>query len=156
MACAWHVYAQVSEAQLLETLKRVGRLVDQQNAYGPSYRPLAPSTALSRLPPPSLTFPPGAWAARRYDPSYHPLAPRYDGPEWRCALELVLNGRSAPNGYTEPALTKHRRERKAIEAAKAAAADEAAAHTPLATPAIRVGGSSSGYRRGGSSMSGAA
>ena len=60
------------------------------------------------------------------DAGYKALAPAFDGPEWRCALALVFDGRATPNGYTEGALTKWRRERKAIEERSGAAAAEAA------------------------------
>jgi malate synthase len=49
-------------------------------------------------------------------PGYRSLSPAYDGPEWHAALELVFEGVDAPNGYTEPSLTKWRRARKALEA----------------------------------------
>ena len=79
---------------MLETLKRVGALVDAQNAA---------------------------------NPQHHNLAPAFDSPEWHAALELIFHGRRAPNGYTEPSLTKWRRARKAIDAgaSNAEAVDEA-------------------------------
>ena len=32
------------------------------------------------------------------DPTYKAFAPRFDGPEWQAALELVFSGTTAPNG----------------------------------------------------------
>lgn len=50
------------------------------------------------------------------DPLYQRMAPGFDGPEWKAAVELVLAGRAAPNGYTEFTLTKWRKVRKALSA----------------------------------------
>jgi len=79
----WLHHGVVSEEQMQETLHRVAKVVDTQNANEVGYKALAPA---------------------------------YDGPEWHAAIELIWNGLRAPNGYTEPSLTKWRRKRKAMDA----------------------------------------
>lgn len=77
----WLHHGVATEQQIVDTMKKMAKVVDQQNAD---------------------------------DPNYRAMSADYDGSiAFQAALELVLEGRQQPSGYTEPVLHRRRLELKA-------------------------------------------
>ena len=76
----WLHHGIVSKKQVLETMKRMAKLVDEQNIGERNYINMAPNFI-------SLAF--------------------------QAAQDMIFDGCSVPNGYTEPTLHRRRKELKA-------------------------------------------
>ncbi|MDO5736716.1 MAG: malate synthase G [Propionibacteriaceae bacterium] len=86
MLANWIRHDVVSADFVVDSLKRMAKVVDQQNAGDPSYLPVTPSDS---------------------EGSFE------DSIAWLAARDLVLEGTKSPSGYTEPILHARRREFKA-------------------------------------------
>lgn len=71
----WLLHGLCSEEQVIETFKRMAKIVDKQNSG---------------------------------EPGYVNMAPKYNGPAFEAALQLVLQGTQSANGYTEDILQQYR------------------------------------------------